>query len=99
MLRKTFYLAKQGFKRKKFRTWIMIMSIALACSTLFLAAVLSKGIQYTIETARERLGADLVVVPSEARQEAESAIISGNPTAFYMPRVLENQVGRIRGSS
>lgn len=97
MLRKTFYLAKQGFTRKKFRTWVMILSIALACSALFLAAVLNKGVQDTISTARERLGADLVVVPGEAREEAESAIISGNPTAFYMPRALEEQVGRIRG--
>lgn len=96
-MRQIFYLARQNLTRKRFRTWIMIGSIVLACATLFLAAILSKGIQYTLQTARERLGADIIAVPVNARDEAESALISGNPTSFYMPLSLEEKVQSVKG--
>jgi len=53
---------------------------------------LSKGISHTLQTALERLGADLVAVPAEARDEAEAALIAGSPTIFYMPAALEDRV-------
>jgi putative ABC transport system permease protein len=70
----------------------MIAGIVLACATLFSAAILSRGIQYTLQTAGDRLGADIVVVPAEAGDEAFAALISGNPTVFYMSSSLEEKV-------
>lgn len=75
----------------------MIGCMALACATLFLAAVLSRGIQDTLQTSRERFGADIVVVPAEARDEALSVLISGDPTTFYMPSSLEAKVRQTPG--
>ena len=91
-MRQLLYLVRQNLKRKRFHSWLMIGSIALACATIFMAVVLSKGIQNTLQTARERLGADIVAVPANATEEAESALISGNPTSFYMPAALEQKV-------
>ncbi|MDR0827713.1 MAG: ABC transporter permease [Desulfovibrio sp.] len=91
-MRQIFYLVRQNLKRKPFRAWMMIGGIVLACATLFVAAILSRGIQSTLQTARERLGADIVVVPADAREEALSALISGSPTSFFMPSSLEEKV-------
>lgn len=96
-MRQLFYLVRQNLKRKRFRTVVMIGSIVLACATLFLAAVLSHGIQNTLQVAKQRLGADIVAVPVDATEEAESALISGNPTAFYMPASLEAKVRDVPG--
>ncbi|MDR1241199.1 MAG: ABC transporter permease [Deltaproteobacteria bacterium] len=96
-MRQIFYLVRQNLKRKPFRTWLMIGGIFLACATLFTAAILSKGIQYTLQTAGERLGADIVAVPADAREEALSALISGSPSTFYMPLSLEEKVRKTRG--
>jgi putative ABC transport system permease protein len=96
-MRQIFYLVRQNFKRKPFRTWIMIAGIVLACATLFSAAVLSGGIRRTLQTAGDRLGADIVVVPADAGDEALSALISGNPTVFYMPSSLQEKVGETPG--
>lgn len=96
-MRKILYLVKQNLKRKPFRTGVMAGSITLACATLFIAANLSHGIQNTLQTARQRLGSDLVAVPAGSVLEAESALISGNPTVFYMPAATEAKVRQIPG--
>jgi putative ABC transport system permease protein len=96
-MRQLLYLVRQNLRRKPFRAWLMIGGIALACATLFLAAILSKGIQDTLRTSRERLGADIVAVPAESREEALAALISGEATTFYMPSSLETQARQIPG--
>jgi putative ABC transport system permease protein len=96
-MRRIFYLMRQYLKRKRFRAAVMTGGIVLACATLFCAAILSKGIQDTLRVSRERLGADIVAVPAEAKEEAQEALISGSPTSFYMPAALEDKVRRVKG--
>ncbi|MDR3177046.1 MAG: ABC transporter permease [Desulfovibrio sp.] len=96
-MRQLLYLVRQNLRRRPFRAWLMIGGIVLACATLFPAAILSKGIQDTLQTSRERMGADIVAVPAQSREEALAALISGEPTTFYMPSSLEAQVRQIPG--
>ncbi|MDR1489040.1 MAG: FtsX-like permease family protein [Desulfovibrio sp.] len=96
-MRQLFFLVRQNLRRRPFRAWLMIGGIILACATLFPAAILSKGIKDTLRTSRERLGADIVAVPAESREEALAALISGEPTTFYMSSSLETRVGQIPG--
>ena len=96
-MRRIVYLFRQNLKRKRFKTGVMIGGLLLACAALFAAIVLSRGIHYTLQTTSDRLGADLVAVPAEARDEAEAALVSGVPTVFYMPAALEERVGAAPG--
>ena len=96
-MRQIFYLIRQTLKHKRLRVWVMIGSIFLACAVTFVAVVLSKGIHYTLQTAKERLGADIVAVPAEARDEAAAALLAGAPTVFYMPVALEEKVRTMPG--
>ncbi|MDR1685318.1 MAG: ABC transporter permease [Desulfovibrio sp.] len=96
-MRRIFYLVGQNLKRKPFRTWLTVGAVALACAVLFSAAILSRGIHVTLRTAAERLGADIVAVPASAGEDALSALISGNPTSFYMPASLEDAVRKVPG--
>jgi putative ABC transport system permease protein len=91
-MRQLLYLVRQNLRRKPFRTGLMVGGIFLACVALFLAVILSKGIQDTLRTSGERLGADIVAVPAEAREDALAALISGEPSTFYMPSSLEEKV-------
>ena len=96
-MRQILYLLRQTLKHKRFRIWVMVGSIFLACATMFAAMVISNGIQCTLQTAMQRLGADLVAVPAEAQDEAEAALISGTATVFYMPAALEERVQAVPG--
>ena len=91
-MRQIFYLTRQNLRRRPFRACLMTGCILLACAVLFAATVLSRGIHFTLQTTKERLGADMVAVPAEARDEAEAALVSGSPTVFYMPAALEEKV-------
>jgi putative ABC transport system permease protein len=96
-MRQLFYLVRHNLRRKPLRTALMVGGIVLACASLFLAAILSKGIQDTLRTSRERLGADIVAVPAEAREDALAALISGEPSTFYMSSSLEEKVRGLPG--
>lgn len=96
-MRSIFYLVGQSLKRRRMRTCVMLVSITLACAALFVAAVLSRGVQDTLKTASERFGADIVVVPADAVVEAQSALIAGNPTSFYMPATHEEKIAAVEG--
>jgi putative ABC transport system permease protein len=50
-----------------------------------------------VQTTKNRLGADIVAVPSDAEPEAQSALISGNPTSFYMPASIEGNIKQVPG--
>ena len=75
----------------------MIGCIFLTCATLLVAVVLSSGIRHTLQIAIQRLGADLVAVPADARDAAEAALIAGVPTVFYMPSALEERIQAVPG--
>ena len=96
-MRRILYLVRQNLKRRRFRTGVMLGSIMLACTIMYIALILSKGIQDTLVVASQRLGADIVVVPTNTVPEAESALIAGNPTSFYMPASTEEQIRSVHG--
>ena len=96
-MRNILYLVGQSLKRRRMRTCVMLVSITLACAALFVATVLSRGVQDTLRTATGRFGADIVVVPADAVGEAQSALIAGDPTTFYMPARNEEKIGAIPG--
>jgi putative ABC transport system permease protein len=55
------------------------------------------GINYSLETGRERLGADLVVFPSGEENAMISAFQTGTPALFYMKKDLVDKIRRIEG--
>lgn len=91
------YLAKQNLKRNMFRTWVMLLSVVLAAGTLLAAVVLGQGVQTTLAVVRQRLGADIVVVPKGQVENAKSALISGVPTSFFMEQAVEQSVQKVSG--
>ncbi len=59
--------------------------------------IISRGGQESLRLARERLGADVVVVPRGSVTGVEGALLLGNATNTYMPRgVVETDRRRAR---
>jgi putative ABC transport system permease protein len=87
----------QNVKRKPYRTVAIALCVMIATGTLFAATVAMRGIQNSLQVGLERLGADVIVVPRGQQITAQEAFISGQPTAFYMDRQIENQVAAIPG--
>ena len=59
--------------------------------------MISRGGQESLRLARERLGADIVVVPRGSVTAVEGALLLGNATNTYMPRAVVDGVAAVPG--
>lgn len=91
------FLALKNIKRRPFRTIAMILYFSLVTSTLFGATLLIGGAQNSVEQGVAKLGADIMVVPTEAKPLIEEHLLTGSVVAFYFNRSVVDQVSSIPG--
>jgi len=92
-----FYLAARNIRRKLYRTVSIIVSVAVVAGTLFSATMVIYSVRRSIDVGTERLGADVLVVPASAEMNARNALVSGEPSAFYMDRSVLDKVAKVEG--
>lgn len=90
-------VAVKNLQRKKFRTGVLVFSIALMVSLLIFAISFTMSVASSLERASDRLGADLIVVPVGARGFAEEYLLESKNTQFYMPEEMIERVKQIDG--
>ncbi len=92
-----FYLAVRNLRRKFFRTVSIVLSVAVVAGTLFSATMVINSVKRSLRVGTERLGADVLVVPEKAETAARHALISGEPSTFYMDRSVLDKVAKVEG--
>ncbi len=90
-------IAKKNLKRKFFRSIAIALSVLIVAGTLFSITTVMDSVETSLKKGTERLGADIMVVPAEAESKARTALLSGDPSTFYMDRSIEDRVRNIRG--
>ena len=92
-----FPLALKNVKRKPLRTGILVVAIALFVSVLVFALSFVRRVDSGIRVTSERLGADLLIVPTGSRGAAEDVLLENRVKTFYMDRKLIDRVRNIEG--
>lgn len=92
-----FSFSLRNLRRKPVRTGILIFAIALLVSALVFAVSFVQRVNGSIRKSSERLGADVVVVPDNARGEAEEVLLENRIRSFYMDRSLLDRVRSVKG--
>ena len=69
----------------------------LVAAMVLTTVVISRGGQESLRLARQRLGADVVVVPRGSVTGVEGALLLGNATNTYMPRAVVEKVRTVPG--
>jgi putative ABC transport system permease protein len=92
-------VAIRNLKRKSFRTVVLIISITLLVAILVFGTSFIFSVGASIKRASDRLGADLLVVPSGTRDYAEEVLLETKVKEFYMDRGLVEKVSKIDGIS
>jgi putative ABC transport system permease protein len=87
----------RNLRRKPVRTGILVFAIALLVSALVFAVSFVQRVNGSIRKSSERLGADLIVVPTNARGEAEEILLENRIRSFYMDRSLLDRIRRVKG--
>jgi len=92
-----FSFAFKNIKRKPLRTGILVFAIALLVSALVFSLSFVQRVNGSIKKSSERLGADLLVVPTNARGAAEEILLENRIKTFYMKRSIIDRVRALPG--
>ncbi len=79
------------------RSWVVAICALLVAAFALFATLLLRGAAVSLELATQRLGADIVVVPSGAETEMEGALLMGVPAQFWMPAENIQKLAAIPG--
>jgi putative ABC transport system permease protein len=92
-----FSLALKNLQRKPFRTWALAIAVAIAGAAVFATATVMWGIERSLEIGFSKFGADLLVVPRNALVNMKSALLTGEPSTFYMKADILDEVKSLSG--
>jgi putative ABC transport system permease protein len=85
-------LAWKSVVRKLFRNGVLVLAVSLLVALLVFALLFNQAVQEDIETATRRLGADIVIVPPEAKGIAEEFILESKEKTFYMDEFVYESI-------
>ena len=88
-------LIYNSIQKRKLQSAALLFSTAVCISVLFALVIIYRGVSAGINTAEQRLGADVMVIPSAAADVLESSelLFTGAPAPIYMQ---EDVVERVR---
>ena len=78
-------MACKNLQRRPWRSVCLIFSILLFSFALFAGSVLSFSLSRGAESAANRLGADIMLVPEGFDPHIDSVLLAGKPSNFYLP--------------
>jgi len=85
-------LVWKSVTRKIFRNMILILAVALLVALLVFALLFNKAVKEDLESAGKRLGADIIIVPTEAKGLAEEFILESKIKSFFMDKSVFDSV-------
>ncbi len=92
-----FSFALRNLRRKPLRTGVLVVAIGLLVSVLVFALSFVRRVESGIKTASDRLGADLLIVPTGSRGAAEDVLLENRVKTFYMDKGIVERVRAIKG--
>lgn len=90
-------LALANIKKKPYRTAALSILVALASGALFGTFLLTASIKGGLGGIKNRIGADLMIVPEGYESQAKSVLLNGTPSYFYMDKSIEEKLRSIQG--
>ncbi|MCL5024686.1 MAG: FtsX-like permease family protein [Nitrospirae bacterium] len=97
MVTSLFRLAYQNLQVKHLRFYIILVSVSIVVGALFASAILIMGIHHSLDKGLSKLGADLLVIPKESLVNMKSALLTGEPSAFYMDSSVLAKIRSLKG--
>ncbi|WP_342756529.1 ABC transporter permease [Kineothrix sedimenti] len=93
----TIRLSVHNLQRNPFRTACLIFIVMLLSFTTFGGSLMSQSLRNGLGSLKERLGADLAVVPLDHEADYEGILLSGEPEKFYFDQSIEEQIEKVEG--
>src|ERR1017187_590970 len=92
-----FRLVVQSLVRRRWQSLATVLGVALGAALLMAVFLLYRGFDQGLERGRQRLGADLLVVPSNATVDPDRALFAGSPLSVYMDQKFTDLARKVPG--
>lgn len=86
-----------NISRKKGSSLGIFTLILCLSFSLCLAAYIGLSMKNGMDSTKDRLGADVIIMPVDAQTKIEGAILNGEPNSFYFNSDLTEKVKEIQG--
>jgi putative ABC transport system permease protein len=90
-------IALRNLRRRPLRTGILVAALSLMVAALVFALSFVTRVNSSIKLTSDRLGADLLIVPTGARGGAEDILVENRATSFYMNKSFVDRIKKIEG--
>jgi len=90
-------LALRNLRRRPLRTAILVAALTLMVAALVFALSFVLRVNASIQLTSERLGADLLVVPTGSRGAAEDILVENHARSFSMDKSLVDRIRKVDG--
>lgn len=90
-------LPLENLKRKPLRTAALIIVSACLSAIFFGGSLISMNLERGLNSMRERMGADIMVIPQGTHTKAEALLTNSGSSTFYFTNDIENLVRRSPG--
>jgi putative ABC transport system permease protein len=90
-------MAIRNLRRRPLRTGILVAALSLMVAALVFALSFVMRVNASIQLTSDRLGADLLVVPTGARGAAEDILVENRATSFYMDKSIVEKIKKVPG--
>lgn len=90
-------LAKANQESTPGRSFFLLMVVLLFAFSLFLGSLFLDALSKGVARVSDRMGADLIVVPAGYKASAESILLKGEPSTFYLPEEAQSWIASMPG--
>lgn len=90
-------MARQNLMRRRTRTLMLIVAVALGTGAVFASYTVAHGIDTSMQRGFSRMGADLIVVPEDTMVNITSALLTVQPTESTLDTKLLDQIASLEG--
>lgn len=91
------FLIWKSLLHRKLQSLAIIISIAIAVAILFSVTAIYNGVSSGMELSKQRMGADIVVIPFGVKMEPSLALFGGAAENMYMPANIVDSIRAIPG--
>jgi putative ABC transport system permease protein len=92
-----FSLVRRNLGRKPLRSSMLVAAIGLLVALLVFSMSFVRRVSSSIRTTSDRLGADMLIVPTGSRGAAEDVLLENGVKTFYMDKAVLERVRRTKG--
>ena len=90
-------MAVQNLSRRRARSLLLSLTVAIGGGAVFTAVVLRQAIQNSVNIGLARMGADLIVVPRDTTANLTSALLTVEPTDSTLAAEMLDRIASLPG--